>query len=276
MLNKYREAGKIAKEALELAIELSREGISLEYIVERTEKYIEDSGGKPAFPVNISVNDVAAHYTPSAGDKKTLRMGDVIKIDVGVHIDGYIADIARTIELGNKNLDMIECVENIMKEILDNIYPQMPVCKIGSIVEKLAKERGYNPIINLSGHKLEKYRLHTGISIPNYDNGDFSLIEPYSAYAIEPFITNGRGYVIEEGNSNIYILKSNKPTELYREFLTLPFAQRWVLRKFGSDNILRSPFVHNYKILREIDRGIVAQCEHTLVVLDDRVEIITI
>ena len=276
MIKKYREAGKIAKEALEYAVELTKENVLFEEIADKVERYIVDSGAKPAFPVNISVNQVAAHYTPFRGDKLRLRRGDVVKIDVGAHIDGYIADTAVTVEIGSRKYeDMIDAVENLLKKVLKEIYPYMPVSEAGEIADKYARERGYKVIKNLTGHRMERYSLHSGVSVPNYYNGDKTPFEPYCVYAIEPFLTNGRGYVVEEGNSNIYMLKSNKPKELYREFLTLPFAQRWVVDRFGNDSLLRQRGIHNYGILKEAGRGMVVQKEHTVVVLDDYIEITT-
>ena len=276
MLRKYREAGKIAKEALELAVDMVREDVLYEEIADKVEKYIIDSGAKPAFPVNISVNSVAAHYTPYRGDKKKIKKGDVVKIDVGAHIDGYIADTAITVEVGtNRYEDMIDSVEKLLKKILREIYPFMPVREAGRIAEGTAKQYGYKVIKNLTGHKMDRYTLHSGVSVPNYDNGDATPFEPYCAYAIEPFLTDGVGYVVEDGNSNIYLLKSSEPKELYREFLTLPFAQRWVVDRFGDDSILRNRNIHNYGILKERGKGIVVQREHTVVVLDDYIEITT-
>ena len=276
MLRKYREAGKIAKEALELGVDLVKEDALYEEIADKVEKYIIDSGAKPAFPVNISPNDIAAHYTPYRGDKKKIKRGDVIKIDVGAHIDGYIADTAITVEVGtNRYADMIDSVEKVLKKILREIYPFMPVSEAGKIADKTARQYGYKVIKNLTGHKMDRYILHSGVSVPNYDNGDKTPFEPYCAYAIEPFLTDGVGYVVEEGNSNIYLLKSTEPKELYREFLTLPFAQRWVVDKFGDDLILKNRNIHNYGILKEKGKGIVVQREHTVVILDDYIEITT-
>lgn len=89
---KIMKAGKIASETREYARTIIKKGYLLLEIAEKIESKIIELGAKPAFPVNLSINEIAAHYTPSYDDEKTAQ--GLIKIDLGVHIDGWIADTA--------------------------------------------------------------------------------------------------------------------------------------------------------------------------------------
>ena len=287
---KYKKAGRIAREALEYGASLIKEGTKYLEIAEKIEGYIINKGAKLAFPTNISVNEIAAHYTPSIDDDKKFEKGDTVKIDVGAHIDGCIGDTAKTIEVGtNEYGKMIEACENALKSAIELVKPGIKVSEIGSVIEKKIKSRGFVPIDNLSGHSMEPYRLHAGLSIPNVGKKNGRKVEEGKVIAIEPFATNGEGHVRDGKNGNIYSFSKygSVRNAMARKLLKsvkdkpLPFAERW-LRDVIPKKSLRPALlmlssrrlIHPYRIL--IEKGIVAQAERTIIITNDGCEITTI
>ncbi|MCD6370298.1 MAG: type II methionyl aminopeptidase [Thermoplasmata archaeon] len=284
-IKKYLEAGKIGKEARELGKELIKEGASYYEVAEKIENYIRDAGAKPAFPVNLSVNHEAAHYSPVKDDGRYFRRGDVVKLDLGAQIDGYISDTAVTIEVGtNKWRDLIEASAEALNNAIKSIKPGIEVGKIGKIIEESLNFYGFNPIRNLTGHGLGRYDLHHGLVIPNYDDGSREKLLPGMAFAIEPFATNGRGYVREGKGGNIYIFRKTKDLkglyeEMFEEFKTLPFAARWCTHYPDYKSLLKKGsflgIIYHFPILRERKKFVVAQTEHTLLLTEDSIIVTT-
>ena len=284
-LKKYIEAGKIGKEAREYGAELIKENVSYYEVAEKVEKYIIESGAFPAFPVNLSRNNIAAHYTPLKGDNMYFRHGDVIKLDLGAHIDGYISDTAVTVEVGsNRWENLIESTREALNNAIKTLRPCITVSEIGRVIEDTIKSYGYNPVYNLTGHGLAKYDLHHRISIPNYDDRDATKIEPPMAFAIEPFATDGKGYVKNGKGGNIYMFIRTENLEgfyldIFKKFRTLPFAARWC-----SDNPyyisslekgVKIGILHHFPILKEKKKFMVAQTEHTIVMTGDELIVTT-
>ena len=280
---KYKEAGKIARDALKKGLGMVKEGVKYKDVAEDVEEYIKERAGI-AFPVNISVNSVAAHYTPSFHDEKVFQKGDVVKIDVGAHVDGYIGDTAKTIEIGTKNFEkLIESAEKALEEAIKIVKAGVKIGEIGRKIEDKIKEYGYKPVKNLYGHSLAKYNLHAGISIPNlYVKSPVTLKEG-QVIAIEPFSTNGAGVVIDDGLGNIYRISrsSSLLKEVKSRFHSLPFAERWFYEIYGNKAPLKLSFFMKRKLIApyfklvDAKNGIVAQAEHTVMVKDDGCEILT-
>ncbi len=284
-LKKYIEAGKIGKEAREYGATLIKEGVSYYEVAEKVEKYIIDAGARPAFPVNLSPNNIAAHYTPLKGDNMYFRRGDLIKLDLGAHIDGYISDTAITVEVGtNQWEELIEASRAALDAAIRLLRPGVRIRDIGAVVEEEIKIRGYRPIYNLTGHGLARYDLHHEISIPNYDDGTEVMLRPGMAFAIEPFATTGKGKVRNGKGGNIYMLTKFRNldpffTEIFENFRTLPFAARWCSHHADYLSLLergaRSGVVYHFPILQERRKAMVAQTEHTFVMTDEGVIVTT-
>ncbi len=290
VLEKYRKAGKIAAEARDYGASLLKAGAKLLDIAEKVEKKIYELGGKPAFPVNISINRVAAHFSPKLDDVELeIREGDVVKLDVGAHVDGYIADTALTVEVDNDRYHrLIQSSKSALERVIEHVKPGVEVGEIGKIVYESIKKEGFNPIENLSGHGLGRFKLHTGVSIPNIPTRSKRKLKEDEVVAIEPFASTGRGYVESKGWSNIY-LYMHPPTlrdirlrflakRLKEKFGTLPFADRWFVREFpnlkiGLERLISHGSVYHYP--RLVDDGIVSQHEHTIIVTEDGCEVIT-
>ncbi|MDY6788875.1 MAG: type II methionyl aminopeptidase [Candidatus Nanohaloarchaea archaeon] len=284
----YIEAGKIAKDARDAAEEMSEPGVKLADIAEETEKIITERGAKPAFPVNLSLNAEAAHYTPAKDTERELSEGDLLKIDVGAHVDGYIADTAVTVDLGNHG-KLTKAVSSALKEAIDIAEAGENLGDIGETIQNEIESFGLKPVRNLGGHGLDQYVQHSGDRIPNIETSTSSVLEAGNAYAIEPFATDGAGKVVEGGEGHIYKYEGGNTRnrtarkvlkEIKRKYKTLPFASRWFdlspgRLKLAFRNLTRSGVVHGYDILREEDRGMVSQKEHTILVLEDQVIVTT-
>jgi len=286
---KYVQAGKIASEAVKYAKSIIKPGMPLLEIAEKIERKIEDLGAKPAFPINLSINEIAAHSTPGFNNAEIAR--DLLKVDIGVHISGFIADTAFSLDLENseENKNLISAAESALNSALNIVKVGIKLKEIGKAIENTIKKSGFRPIVNLSGHSIDIYDLHAGMNIPNYDNSQEKTLES-GTYAIEPFATLGSGSVRDGKPSGIYILeKSGNVRDSFarevlqfiaEEYKNLPFCSRWIYKKFGSRGLLalrrieESKLIHHYHQLVEISGKKVAQAEHT-VILTEKEKIIT-
>ena len=291
-LESYRKAGEIAKGAREWSRGLIKPGAKLLGIAEQIETRIQESGGEMAFPVNVCINEIAAHYTPKVGDGIEIRKEDVVNVDLGVHIDGYIADTAYTIDLSGDYADMLAANEEALNNVIGLVKPGVPTSELGKVVQSTLEGAGYKPIENLTGHEVKQHDLHAGISIPNVVVPYEKKIEEGMVLAIEPFATDGAGRVIESKQAEIFSLKESRPVrmrdarmllnEIGKTRKALPFAARWfskkisplrlnlLLRDLASQEILRK-----YPILHEQEDGVVSQFEHTMIVTEDGCEVTT-
>jgi methionyl aminopeptidase len=253
-------------------------------------------GAEPAFPVNASLNEIAAHYTAEPGDQTVVKEGDVLKIDIGVHVDGYIADTAVTVCYDPKHEQMVKAVETALAEAVRISKAGSKASDIGRAIENVITRMGYRPIQNLSGHSLQQYTIHAGRTIPNIwtVGGSFAL-QPNEAYAIEPFATtkDGMGVVHDGRVRNIFAITSRKPSkereadelleQIWNRYRTLPFALRWLTdlyeeKKLRSlvDVLLKKRNVHAYPILVEGRGRTVVQAEHTLIPIESGATVITL
>ncbi|CAG0953253.1 MAG: type II methionyl aminopeptidase [Candidatus Methanoperedens sp.] len=270
----YLEAGQIAAKVRNDALPKIKEGISLLDIAQFVEGTIKDMGAEPAFPCNISINEIASHYTPQ-DHQACFRKGDVVKLDIGAHIEGYIADTAATIEVGTQNHNLlIHTCEDALEKAIRYTKDGVETNQIGKVIEDTIKERGFNPIKDLTGHNLEQYQLHAGITIPNYKSFFSHTIKKDMVFAIEPFATYGRGN-IKTGKPFIFAIinrcKGIIADDLKGRFGSLPFAPRWAP---GTD-LDELKGAREYYELIEKDGEIVAQSEHTVIVNEEGCEVIT-
>lgn len=284
VLTKYKKASEISKKCKEFGKKLAVPGANYLEISEKIESKIRSMGADLAFPVNMSVNSVAAHYCAVENDKNILNEGDLLKLDIGVQIEGYIVDSAISIPIKTKNHDSLilaakEALNNAIKMVKPGIYTS----DIGEIIESTINKHGFKSIRNLSGHGIEQYNVHAGYNIPNYKSGGKFKLEKGMVIAIEPFATNGTGRVTEGKSSGIYELVEKRQVRMYRDVLnhiistyrTLPFSEREVSKNFGRTktklalgSFVRAGILHDHKILNEKPGSYVAQFEYTIIVDD--------
>lgn len=291
----YISAGKIAAEVRENARKKYHVGSTLLEICESIEKEIEQKGGKCAFPVNASLNEIAAHYTAEPNDSIVVKETDLLKIDLGVQINGYIADTAVTV-CYDPNYDyLVQAAEAALREAISIIRVGTKSSDVGKIIENTAKQMGGIPIANLSGHSLEQYTIHAGKSVPNiWSIGSFSF-QSTEAYACEPFVTTreGLGFVREGKTRNIFSLVTRKHAKdddanklidyIWQKFNMLPFALRWFIPEWDEktvrrllDKLIQNKIVRSYPILVEANNQRVAQAEHTFIPQENGVTVTTI
>jgi len=259
-------------------------------IAEKIENKIIELGGKSAFPTNLSMNDIAAHYTPSYDDK-TLASG-LLKIDFGVHVDGWLSDTAFSLDLedNKENKKLIEVSESALKNAIKMIKENVRVNEIGKVIQETIEAKGFSPIINLSGHEMTQYDLHAGMIIPNIDNQKKIPLRE-GLYAIEPFATSGNGKVHDGKPSGIYCLIDSKNVRgssarevldfIGEEYQTLPFCSRWIIKKFGTrvlfalKQLKDNGNLHEFPQLIESSHNKVAQAEQTILIKDGKVIVTT-
>jgi len=291
LLEDFRKAGKISAEVREYAASLVKAGALYMDVADKVEQKIIELGAKPGFPCNISVNDVAAHHVPLAGETLAFKEGDLVKVDFGAHINGAVADTAFSVSVKNnpENEKLIEAAGAALEAAIAKVRPGVKISEIGAAVETEIAKRGFLPIKNLCGHSIEQYQLHAGISIPNYDSKSQTRLEEGMIIALEPFATNGNGFISESQEVGVFRLESDGTVRVGKEILefiaseysTLPFAKRWLVKKFNPLKVnlflkeaLAKGILHPYNALVEKKGSKVAQAEHTILV-KEKPEVLT-
>ena len=238
----FKESGKLASKIREDSKRLIMVGESLLDIAETIEQMIGEEGAKPAFPVNISINDIAAHYTPEAGSEASLGENDLVKVDMGLELNGGLSDTAYTIDLSNQYEKLVKASEDGLEKAIAAIKPGMKVGEIGDVIEQTIKGYGFKPISNLSGHMIKSNELHAGVEIPNIKTNDPYALKEGEIFAVEPFATTGNGYVEDLDQVEIFSIyspskvrmrQSRKIVEhVIKNYGMLPFAERWIRKEF--------------------------------------------
>ena len=283
---KHREAGEILAQVRAAAADRVEVGASHLEVAEYAEDRIRELGGEPAFPVNISIDEEAAHATPTPDDDATFGE-EMINLDIGVHVDGWLADTAVTVDLSG-HADLAEAPEEALEAAIEVVEPGVETGEIGAEIESVIDGYGYNPVVNLTGHGLGHWEQHTEPNVPNRAVGQGVELEAGDVVAIEPFATDGGGKVTEGAHEEIYSLEREASVrnrqarealeQIVEEFKTLPFARRWLdtsrakmaLRRLEQQNV-----VHGYPVLKEQDGSLVSQREHTVIVTEDGCEVTT-
>ena len=280
----YLKAGKIAGEVREMVRGKDWVGKTVYEICEEVEGEIVKRGAKCAFPVNTSINEVAAHYTAEPDDATTVKDTDLVKIDLGAQINGHIADTAVTVCYDAQYDALVRAAEDALADAMSMARTGAKASDMGRTIEGTIKRLGFKPIANLSGHSLDRYTIHAGRTIPNiWSIGGFSLSEG-AAYACEPFVTmpDGGGFVRNGSTKNIFALTARKKTRdakadgmleyIWKEFNMLPFALRWLTKRWEKKEaeellwyLIRKKAVQAYPVLVEVNERRVAQAEHTFI-----------
>lgn len=280
ILERYLQAGKAAKEILLKGSSLIRPGTKLIEVGNAVEEMITAAGLSIAFPANISLNEAAAHDTPSPGDNRIFSEGDMVKLDIGVHLDGYIADTALTVDLGEQKL-LVEASEAARDAAVRAIRPGITLGELGTIIAGEIGIRGFRPVANLTGHGLDQYRLHMGPNIPNISGTGGTSISEGMVIAIEPFATTGTGFVTDQKRIEIFSQLVKRPVRMpaarkivaeIDERKGLPFAKRHLKTAkpdLALSRLVREGILHAYPVLADIPGSFVSQSEHTVIITGD-------
>lgn len=288
------KSGEIARKVRERVRSYVKVGSRVIDICEKVEAWIKELGGLPAFPCNVDINEVAAHYTSHAEDSSIIPPESLVKIDIGVHVDGYPADTAITLCFNPELNRLVEAAEMALEAGIRSIKADVKASEVGSAIENMIRSMGLKPIRNLTGHRMSRYIIHAGEIIPNVSTLNGHKLREGEVYAVEPFTTllDASGEVRDGPSGYIFQFQKKRAVEgkLSREMLkmiqtryrTLPFASRWLMTEFPKpeakgafEELLRSKCIHAYPQLIEMKNRPVAQAEHTLIVTRDGCEVTT-
>ncbi len=286
-LENHRKAGKILRQIRDDAAAKIRPGVRLVEIAEFVEGRIREAGAEPAFPCNISRNHEAAHYTPKAGDPLVFGE-DLVKLDVGAQVDGFIADTAVTGDLAGKYGPVVGAARKGLEAAIATVRAGVSTADIGAAIEAaISGFDGVLPVGNLTGHGLERYTQHAPPSIPNRATPGGPRLRAGQTVAIEPFATTGAGRVKDGPAVEIVMLTGEKPVRLpqgravqaeLRRFRGLPVAKRWLKSpqvEMGLRQLKGAGVLYEYPVLVEVSGAPVAQFEHSVIVTEDGCEVFT-
>ncbi|HTS33712.1 MAG TPA: type II methionyl aminopeptidase [Thermoplasmata archaeon] len=273
-LERWREAGRIASRARELGLRLVVPGAKRRDVAEAIEAEIRRGGAQPAFPANLSRNVEAAHYTPDPEDREVFVAGDLVKVDVGAHLDGAVADTADTVEVGgtHRHENLVRAAREALRDGIAQVRAGGPVDDISRAIAQAIRARGLKPVEDLTGHSIERYLLHAGKSIPNVPGRTTDTLAEGEVIAIEPFATNGVGHIDNGPFGNIQRFRADPGgadpvlAGLFARFRTLPFTVRWVTPSERETVRRARRIVQSYPVFLERGHGLVAQAEHTVLV----------
>ncbi len=294
VLIKHKQAGRIASEVREEMKGIVREGMPIIEICEKAESLIRKKGGKPAFPCNVSVNEIAAHYTSPPQDTRAIPESSLVKIDIGVHVDGYIADTAATVCFNQEYESLVHTAEEALEKAVESLRPGLFTTKFGSMVEGVVKARGFKVVSNLTGHKIGRYLIHAGKSLPNVFHISVSKVKLGEVYGVEPFVTLAEAAGKVENGPEAHIFRFSKRKSLrnpyakrllnyiQKNFRSLPFTERWLQDCVPQDHhkaafsaLLSSKSLMAYPVFIEASRKPVAQAEHTVLIVEDGCLVLT-
>jgi methionyl aminopeptidase len=310
MIEIYKKSGEIVSKIRSMAVDHVEANMKILDLVEFVEGNIIEMGGMPAFPCNVSINEVTAHYTSPPGDESIIKNGDLVKIDLGAHVDGYIADSAVSVLVGSDdsdfspeslegekseqdlNLKMIETAQEALESAISTIRDGVEIGKVGKAIEETINNRGLNSVSNLTGHSMDRWILHSGVSIPNIKEDNQHKVREGDVLAIEPFVTNGVGRVGDMNDAYIFRFLRERPMRMVQarkllniiavNYRNLPFSQRWLTEHINSKQhnmamrqLLASRAIYPYHVLKEKSDARVAQAEHTVIVESDGCMVIT-
>jgi len=291
---KFSKAGEIAREVRETMRKNVQEEMRIIDVCEKTEELIRKLGGKPAFPCNVSINEVAAHYTSPPGDTKTVPKNSLVKLDIGVHVDGYVADTAVTVCFNREYDAMVVAAEEALKTAIETIRSGIFTSKLGSAVQKTIESYGFKPVSNLTGHQVGRFLVHAGKSLPNVFHLSATRLHTGEVYAIEPFVTlkDAVGKVESGKEITIFKLKKHKSMRataarnlfnfIETNYRSLPFAERWLQKsplkagyKEAFHEIRAANCLTEYPIFVEASGKPVAQAEHTVFITENGCKVLT-
>ncbi len=294
-LANYRAAGKIAREVKTFINSQVKVGAKVLDLCEAIENKISELGGECGFPVNVSINNKAAHYTASPKDTLVLQDGEIVKIDFGVHKEGCIVDSAQTFNFSKDAAlkDLAIASQEAVKEAIKRVKVGTKTNELGKVIEQTVKKYGFRPIQNLTGHLLEEWIVHGEKAIPTVDRPHGDEMLENEIYAVEVFATTGVGQVSSSGKGDIYQLDitsarvpiRNKYAKqilgiIYKKYKSLPFAKRWIAKEvkgyeFAMRELERAKKLDKYGVLQEKEGVFISQYEQTVLVTKEGCEILT-
>ncbi len=290
----YRRSGKITSEVKALVRSRIKPGMGFLETCEFVKKEVESRGGKLAFPTGIGVNEVTAHYAPQEGDESVLHEGELVKVDFGVHVDGYVTDTSVTISFNPEYNLLLEATERCLETAISTARREPRTAEIGREIHREAARFGFKTIENLTGHTVDRYVVHAGKSIPNLFMPGMQSLKKGDVFAIEPFLTlsSAAGYVVDAQSKTIFSLVARKKTgtaeldgfadRIWTERKTLPFTPQWYAAEYSKEKLydivgrlVAKKIMRAYPTLVEASRSPVAQFEHTMALDENGLSVLT-
>ena len=279
----YKESGRITNEVRPLVQSAVKPGVKFLEVCDLVKHEVESRGGHLAFPTGIGVNQVTAHYAPQDGDESQFKEDDLVKVDYGTHVDGYITDTSVSVTLNPEYNLLLEATQRALEAAIATARKETRTGEIGRVIHHEAARFGFKTIENLTGHTLDRYTVHAGKSIPNLYMPGMQDLKRGDVFAIEPFLTLGSaaGYVVDAPSQTIFSVVARKKTgtpeldafadRVWDERKTLPFTPRWYSSEFGKnrllgivDRLVAKRILRAYPTLVEASGSPVAQFEHTM------------
>ncbi|MBI4170664.1 MAG: type II methionyl aminopeptidase [Candidatus Aenigmarchaeota archaeon] len=282
-ITKFKQAGRIISEVREESRKFIKEGMLFSAVAEKIENLIREKGASPGFPACLSANEIAAHYSPGKNDQSCIPEGALLKVDIGAHVDGYVADTAYTIAFNDEHKQLAEASAAALNAAIEQSYTGNLLSNVSEAIEGTIKDFGFNPISNLTGHGLGHYWLHDAPSVPNVKFTSAYQLKEGHAIAIEPFATTGAGKVKDAESITIFRIDQPKPVrnmearriiEFAAGLRGLPFSERWLpveslfKLKMALRELREREILYEYPALKEISNGLVSQAEHSVIVSD--------
>ena len=301
--DKYKQAAEIHKNVRQYLKNnnIVKPGVNLYDLATIIETKTVEFGGKTAFPTGLSINNIAAHYSPEYKSFNILGSDDIIKIDFGVHVDGCIIDSAFTYAYNPAFKPLIEASKAATYEAIKESGVDVRLNDLGKIIEETIKSYEINingkmvpiqPIYNLGGHNIEEYKIHGGKILPyHYDLNNKDKMCENEVFAIETFATTGSGIAQEDlahishysktgDRANLVFSKSKKLlAEINKEYKTLPFSTRQLKidnSNFGLTELLNKKIIKTYPPLYDIPGSYTSQLEHTILLTDGKKYILSL
>lgn len=283
-ISDFKKAGLVAARARDFGKSLIVEGASVKDILDKVESFIKDNDAGIAFPAQISLNRFAAHVCSGPDDMTTIKSEDVVKLDVGAHVNGFIGDTALTVNLNNEYKELVDASKKALTGVSKMFTPGTAVGEIGGVIQDTITGLGFSPVKNLSGHGLGRFEIHTDPSIPNVRLNDSVILEENMTVACEPFATDGKGMIADGGEATVFSLGMMRPVrslfarqllQKIKSYDGLPFTTRWLVKDFGVGKtklglkeLERAGVIHSHPPLKEVANGLVSQHEHSFLVKD--------
>ncbi|HKT21280.1 MAG TPA: type II methionyl aminopeptidase [Nitrososphaerales archaeon] len=290
----YRTSGKITAEVKALVRGAVKPGMGFLEICDMVRREVERRGGGLAFPTGIGVNEVTAHYAPQVGDESVVHDEDLVKVDFGVHVDGYVTDTSVTLTFNPEYNLLLEATERCLETAMETVRRDPRTAEVGREIHREAARFGFKTIENLTGHTVDRYVVHAGKSIPNLYMPGMQSLKKGEVFAIEPFLTLGSaaGYVVDTPSKTIFSLVARKKTgfseldafaeKIWAERKTLPFTPRWYSPEYPKDRLydilnklVARKVVRAYPTLVEASGSPVAQFEHTMALDESGLVVLT-
>jgi len=302
---KYQTAATITNQALEKAVSLLAPGADIYEICEAVDAFIMAEAGKLynkkgaekiekgiAFPTCISVNELCGHFSPMKGESKALQAGDVCKVDLAAHIDGFVAAAAHTVVLSTepvkgKAADVVHAAWTCAEAALRTVKVGNTNADVTAAIRQCCNEFECNPVQGVLSHQLKKHVIDGQQCIINCETPEEQVADfefgMNEVYCLDLLVSSGEGKaretelrstVYKRALENTYQLKTQKArqflSEVGQKFPTLPFCLRAfdeTVARVGVSEATRHELLHTYPVLQEKQGCFVAQFKFTVLLL---------